>query len=260
LMIIYAILFIVTVIPLVIPLDIERANLKIKEEFNVELSNLNSLDECNKYINNNGALKNEFDTVIYVNSVSDFLKKRFYHGLSNYTLSENWIAYVSGKLFWSHFSAVVNPEDILKRTEGLCSQQNIVFTELLKSKHITSRAVGLGTKKGPGHYLSEVWYGGNWHLYDVDIEPNWEVVNFEHLSMDSLIKNKTILYSIYNNRLSKAHLNTMLENVRYGIPNEYPAKRMLLFHRISKAFTYVIPAFFLMMFLRMYVKRKRLQE
>ena len=79
-----------------------------------------------------------FDTAAYVKIVSETIKQRFYFGLLHYRFAENWIAALSGKLLWSHLSAVVNPNDILKHSEGLCSQQTIVFMELLKRKKINA--------------------------------------------------------------------------------------------------------------------------
>ena len=47
-------------------------------------------------------------------AVSDIVKKRFYHGLSEYSIKDNWIAYIGGKLFWNHLVAIVDPDDIIK--------------------------------------------------------------------------------------------------------------------------------------------------
>ncbi len=221
-----------------------------RELFEDHLQRLNSINQVTEYADSIYSSLNlyQFDTSKYVDICSEIIKRRFYHELSSYTLSENWIAYTCGNLFWSHFSAIVEPEDLLKHSKGICSQQNLVFTELLKKKKIMSRDIGLGTKEGPGHYLTEVWYQGKWHLYDVDIEPNWEIVNFDHLSMDSLMKNKMILYAIYGNKLTKEQINKITENLRYGVPNEFPAKNMLFFHQLSKILTYILPVIFLLVF------------
>lgn len=230
------------------------------EKFNFQLSQYNTVNKCINYIDSLNHLVNNqssFDTLLYVDRTSDFIKERFYHGLSNYSISDNWIAYLTGKLFWSHLSAIVKPDDILKHQEGLCSQQNIVFTEVLKSKGITSRAVGLGTKKGPGHFLTEVWYNNDWHLYDVDIEPNWKVANYKHLSLDSLLKNKSLLFEIYVKKLTTNHLHIISQSVIYGKSNEFPAKNMLLFHQITLLLTYMFPILFFSLFMINLFKNKR---
>lgn len=229
-----------------------------KEMFNPDLKRLNSIDKVIAYSDSVYAdLKLPlFDTASYVRVVNRTVKSRFYHGLSSYSLSENWISYLLGKLCWSHLSAIVNPEDILKYPEGLCSQQNIVFMEVLKNKKITYRAVGLGTSEGPGHFLIEVMYGSKWHLFDVDLEPNWTVTNHIHESMEDLLLNKPLLYKIYENRISVSRLEKITQVVSYGKPNNFPAKKMLFFHRVTLALGYILPLFFLGMFIWMCKKNK----
>ncbi len=199
---------------------------------------------------------NRFDTSKYVGIVSGTIKQRFYHGLSNYSLSENWILHLFGKLCWSHVSAIVNPDDILSYPNGLCSQQNIVFIEVLKKKGIVTRSVGLGTAKGPGHFLTEVLYDGKWHLYDVDVEPNWEATAFNHESLVVLINNKQDLYKIYEGRINKTIIDKLITNIYYGTPNEFPAKNMLLFHKTTEILMYLLPVFFLLIFVWYYKKYK----
>lgn len=229
-----------------------------KELFLPQLKRLNSID---KVINYTDSVYRElnltsFDTSKYVRIVSGTVKRRFYHGISNYSLSENWILHLLGKICWSHVSAIVNPEDILKYPEGLCSQQNIVFMEVLKRKGITTRSVGLGTKEGPGHFLSEVLYESKWHLYDVDVEPNWMATSFNHESLEVLLGNKQELYKIYEGRITKDVIDKIITKVHYGVSNEFPAKHMLLFHQITKLVTYLLPIFFLLIFFWYYKKYK----
>lgn len=229
-----------------------------KELFTPQLSRLNSIDKVINYTDSLYEVLNldRFDTAKYVRIVSGTTKRRFYHGISTYSLSENWILYLLGKVCWSHVSAIVKPDDILKYPEGLCSQQNIVFMEILKKKGITTRSVGLGTVEGPGHFLSEVLYESKWHLYDVDVEPNWEATSFNHESLEMLLGNKQELYKIYEGRLTTAVIDKIITKVHYGVPNEFPAKNMLLFHSTTKIFMYLLPIFFLLMFVWYYKKYK----
>lgn len=229
-----------------------------KEMFLPELRKLNSIDKVLGYTDSvYGALNLPvFDTSKYVRIVSGTVKRRFYHGLSSYSLSENWVCYVLGKVCWSHISAIVNPDDILKYPEGLCSQQNIIFMEILGKKGITSRTVGLGTIEGPGHFLSEVRYDNKWHLYDVDVEPNWEATVFNHESLQLLIENKEELYKIYEGRVTKETIDKIIKKVNYGEPNKFPALKMLLFQNVTKIITYILPVFFLFLFILLHRKEK----
>lgn len=236
----------------------ENENVKpIKTElYNSDLYYINSIDKAIKYTDSI-YLKNNyqnFDTSEYVQIVSEFTKERFYKGLSLYNMSNNWIACMAGKLTWSHLSAIVNPNDILKHSEGLCSQQTIVFMEILMRKGIDVRSVGLGCKGGPGHFMSEAHYKGLWHLHDVTMEPVWEQIFNNDQSMEFYLKNKESLYSGYKRSYGKPFFNKLLRKVIYGKTNEFAAKKMLLFHQISLLLTYLIPLFLLSITIRSFVK------
>jgi hypothetical protein len=261
-------LFFISILPIAIysvsKLDENQSS---KELFKIELSHFKSIKDLTAYIDGVYSVNNslsKMDTAAYVNITSEIVKRRFYHGISHYSVHENWIAALLGQCFWSHFSAIVEPDDILLHNEALCSQQAIVFTELLKRKGITTRWVGIGKKEGPGHFLSEVYYNKDWHLYDVNKEPNWDKIKSKHNSMNYYLNNKDSLCVIYDGLLNKATLDLFLKEVRYGVPNEFPAKKMLMFHRATKAITYLLPVFFAFLigkhFLKFRVKRKRIKK
>ena len=258
--IIYVLLFIVSIIPFFLTSPNNSNQFDGKELFTPELSYLNSVNKSISYLDSIYLLNHlaVFDTAKYVQIASRFTKERFHYGLSHYSVSENWISYLSGKLLWEHLSAIVNPDDILKHSEGLCSQQTIVFMEFLMRKKINVRSVGLGYSEGPGHFLCEVYYNGGWHLHDVTKEPEWSKIENEHLSMEYYLSNKDSLYRAYQSKLEKSEFNKITERVSYGNVNEFPAKKMLFFHQATYVFTYFLPSVFLALFLYSYRKlRKR---
>jgi hypothetical protein len=259
--ILLGLLFVLSVLPFCFPaISKQKNNSKHYELYNPELSRLSSVKKLSYYIDSLYALENfskKFDTALYVKMSSDVVKRRFYHGLSHYTFSDNWIAALAGKLAWSHFSAIVKPNDILKHSEGLCSQQTIVFLEVLKIKGINFRTIGLGFKKGPGHFLSEVNYNGAWHLHDVTVEPHWEKVMNHHKSMEFYQQNKDSLFSVYQGRLDRNVFSKIMEKVEYGKVNDVPARKMLLFHQITFTLTFLLPIVFFIAFIFSLFKRPR---
>ncbi|MDO9000758.1 MAG: hypothetical protein Q7W45_13400 [Bacteroidota bacterium] len=258
--ILFAFLFIVSISHFFVGVSQQKIEVPNRTElFNPQLLSINSIDKALAYTDSiyNLSHSKSFDTLAYVKIASTFIKERFYHSLSSYNFSENWIAYGFSKIFWSHFSAIVNPDHILKYPEGLCSQQNIIFSEVLRKKGITSRPVGLGPKKGPGHYLTEVFYNNDWHIYDVDLEPNWEITELNHPSLKYLLSNKEILYKIYENKLTPSHLDFIIKDVKYGKPNTFPATNMLWFHKITLGLSYIFPLLFLILFIRALMKQKK---
>lgn len=222
------------------------------ELFEPQMLYLSSVSQFSKYIDTAYALKHglSFDTTNYVDLVSNIVKKRFLFSVANYSAHENWIINSLGTLFWSHISAKVKPNDILQGYHGLCSQQTIVFMELLMSKGIKVRSVGLGFPEGPGHFLCEANYNGAWHLYDVTKEPAWERIGNKHYSMDFFLENKDSLFMIYDGKMKHNELEKIITNVKYGQINEFPAKRMLLLHKFCDMAVIVTPLFLLFLFIR----------
>lgn len=251
-------MFLLFSFPLLLNTNGLKETKSITESFNSTHTGISNLTKAIIYTDSVymiNSKSNFFDTLLYVNTVSDFVKERFYHGLSNYSIADNWIAFIIGKFVWSHVSAIVIPNDLLKHNEGLCSQQTIVFLALLKQKGISFRSVGLGYSKGPGHFLSEVRYQGDWHLYDVTMEPEWEKVKSKHMSMAYYQYYPDSLYLAYQYRLEKTLFDKIMERVEFGKINEMPAKNMQLFHQITKLLTYVVPVIFLLLFFWFYKKR-----
>lgn len=255
---IFGILFLVTILPFFSDLGKgEQYSVSRKELYNPELTRLNSVAKLSYYIDSVYSLNstsNILDTALYAKVTSDIVKRRFYHGLSLYNLSDNWIAALAGKYIWSHLSAIVTPDDILKHPIGLCSQQTMVFLEILKRKGINFRTVGLGYKEGPGHFLSEVSYNGTWHLHDVTVEPRWEKVVNHHKSLEFYLQNKDSLFLAYDGRIDKLTFFKIMGKSEYGPVNQLPARKMFVFHKITLFFSYLLPILFFCFFV-FYLKK-----
>lgn len=253
--------FILSAMPLFI--NFIGSKSQVSKELDVigpRLSKLNSMEAMAKYVDelyDEKKIDGALDTMVYVELLSTSIKQRFQHGLSNYELAENWIAYLCGKLFWPHFYAIVIPDDILKHKDGLCSQQTIVFMDLLRRKGIGMRSVGLGYPEGPGHFLCEVNYKGRWHLYDVSLEPTWSVIANKHQSLDYYMQNKDSLFLAYQTKISRNTFDKLTEKVVFGKPNKFPAEKMKLFHKSTLIISYMLPLLFGFLFGRSVYKERK---
>jgi len=229
------------------------------ELYKSELSRLDTPEKCLAYADSVYAAQHTgtFDTASYVATLSLITKQRFYHGSLDYTYSENWIAAAAGKFLWSHLSSIVIPEDILKHSSGLCSQQTIVLMKLLRAKNIDVRSVGLGYREGPGHFLCEVRYDGAWHVHDVSMEPAWTKIQDHHLSMNYYLSKKDSLFVVYESKLEKDVFFKLLEQVEYGDVNKMPAAKMAFFHRFTFALTILFPFLLLSMLIFSFKKKSQ---
>lgn len=141
----------------------------VKGAYDPALSDINDIRQLQAHIN--GSIRDreilDEDTAARLEVVDTVLSKRFYHGTSRYALTNKWLTYVLSKIFWSDLQAIVLPDDLMKEQVTLCSQQQIVFQEILKLSGYRYRTVGFNDHMG-----TEVFYNGGWHFYDSDYEPD----------------------------------------------------------------------------------------
>lgn len=139
-----------------------------KEKFDPALSNLQTVDQLDSYIQQITTSKNlQPGTVEYVETIKNVVSDRFYHGFSHQPISQNWIAAFSEKVVGYGLSCNVTANDILKYPYAACSQQCIVMMEILKRRKIDYRSIGF-----PHHYTIETKLNGKWYFFDPNMEPN----------------------------------------------------------------------------------------
>jgi hypothetical protein len=182
--------------------------------------------------------------------MSVIMKNAFSHGYSYYSLQENWIAALCGRLIWTDLAAIVDPEDIIQYPHAACSQQSIVLMECLKRKGIAYRAVLF-----PRHYAVEALIEGHWRYFDINLEPS--MPENKHIFAFTDFEVRGQLPAIYNGKLNEEGTNPALGNARFGKVSASPAPKALLFHRLTKILSrtlWLIPFF---LGLRSFVRRSR---
>jgi hypothetical protein len=198
------------------------------EDFNPQLAYINSSEKLEQYIdssaNTMGIAVGSFE---YVQLAETLVKQRFYHGFSHFSLSENWIASISGRLFKEDFACKVKPEDIMLHQNAACSQQSIVMMALLRKKNLDYRKVGF-----PHHYAMEVMVDKNWFFFDPDMEP---VITKEQ-RIESNWKLKPDLLKQYYDPKRYSDLDYKFgigQTVTTGAVNEVPAGNVKKFHTLT---------------------------
>ena len=235
-----------------------------KEEFDPSLQTLTTVDKAVAFCdglymekaNNNATIKID---ETYPDIVSSVIRKRFYHGYSMYGFSNNYMAMMVSGVTQEGLGAIVVPDDILKYPYAACSQQSIVFMEILNRKGFPTRKVGFSGKKN-GHFCFEVYYNNDWHFYDPDMEPNVAVLTAYHRpGISFLTKNPDILYKAYQ-QYPKEKVADIFMNYSYGVVNTFAAPKAIIFQKVSKFLSYSLWSFFLLAFLWARKKYKRLSR
>lgn len=195
------------------------------EEFHADLADrLQSADQLQTYCDSIRAARQiQPGSLAHADLMARVLRKRFFHGYSHYSLNQNWVAAVSGKLFWDHLSAIVLPDDILRYPFAACSQQEIVLMDLFSRNGIPYRKVLFNH-----HFALEAKFDSAWYFFDVNLEPTFR--NERRTSLDSIIQQNQLV-DIYKDRLDVAKIDSILGAPQYGVINEFPAPRAKLFHQ-----------------------------
>jgi hypothetical protein len=233
-----------------IPADLESEPVyNHKEAFDPKLSYLNSITKISAYADSLSSDKNQqVSELDYGIIVSDVLKQRFYHGFSHYTLSENWIAATAEFILGKDLSCIVDPEEISKYPYGGCSQQSIVFMEIMKRKGYDVRNVGF-----PHHYASEVKIGNDWYFFDPNMEPNIP----DSARKESYWKGSTDSLKRYYNRNIYSTLDYSFgtsQQVTFGKINAAPAPHAAIFFKATSFLSKII---WILPFVALFLKREK---
>jgi hypothetical protein len=169
----------------------------------------------------------ERNTLAYYDYVAEIVRKRFYHGYSYYTITDNPLASLAGK-YWSNLSAIVIPDDIMKHPMAACSQQSMVLMEIFKRNGTDYRKVTFDH-----HFTVEANIEGQWRYFDTDIEPKFDK---DRKSLAQLLATKEFdsVYSYAETNI--AEFRKSLGTARFGRVNERPAWRAAFFHRLGLFF------------------------
>ncbi|MGH2566239.1 MAG: hypothetical protein ACRDE5_17095 [Ginsengibacter sp.] len=226
-----------------------------RELYDPSLSIINSVPQLIAYADS-VAYKHQLrtGTLQYAELVSFIIRRRFYHGFSNYTLNQNWIAATAQYFFGMGLACPVNPDEILQYPCAGCSQQAIVLMEAMKRKSISYRSVGF-----PHHYATELSFNNSWYFFDPDMEPSIpesdRIETSWNASSDSLKK----YYVLDSRKLLDWGFGKSLK-VKVGDTNAAPAPRAYFFQLVTKYLSRISWLFPLIFFYQQKRNNSKIQE
>lgn len=206
-----------------------------REKFNPQLSYINTVEKLEKYIDSIATEKKYLSKSFeYVKSITEAIKYRFYHGFSHFSLSENWIASLTGKIIKEDHACKVQPEAIMEDSYAACSQQEIVMMAILRKNNIPYRAVLF-----PHHYAIEAFVENNWFYFDPNMEPE---ITREQRMETSWKHHSDTLKQYYDTFLFK-DLNYIFGvglTARNGPVNQIPAPNARLFQATTRILSKIV--------------------
>lgn len=146
----------------------------VGESYRSELSWVNSISEARmvawSYIQRQSGTSDER----IVAGVDAFVRDRFSHGISHVAGHENWILAAAGGVPPFGLNVPVDVDSILQHRHAMCSQQSIVFMQLLENFGMHYAAVRFSwpneVASDRGHFAVAAKVDGIWRYYDSDLE------------------------------------------------------------------------------------------
>ena len=128
----------------------------------------------------------------------------------------------------------MDPKELIKKNHGICSQQSIIFQELIKDYQFEYGSIRFNIKTlnhtNFGHFSNGVKVGSDWFYFDSNMEPVYNRKN-SLIFKQVLEGDRSVLKRLY----PQFNLDlTTKEMITFGDLNTFPAKRGLMFQKITE--------------------------
>ncbi|MEL0115788.1 MAG: transglutaminase-like domain-containing protein [Gammaproteobacteria bacterium] len=167
--------------------------------------------------------------------VDDFLRKRFHHKTNYLNHTNNWLLLFLNKLFPNKgLLGALDPEHIIKEVYGSCSQQAIIFQEIIKTFGFEYSSIGINAElingENFGHFISAVKMDDKWYIFDTNLEPIYDRHDSEITSRLLTGDYETLksLYPYTNFSDLSPSYNIVLRD-----QNSFPATNGLIFQKFT---------------------------
>jgi hypothetical protein len=215
------------------------------ERFSIETARLiNSSDDfLLEAINRNPdfiELSEKERAVLLHNLVSE----HFTSGHARHNLFSNYILFSLGQIHPAFFS-IYDQNRLISRGHSLiCSQHSYVLMNLAIQSGLIARHVGLN-----GHVVCEIYWDGNWHMFDPSMELlALDVTTNEIVSVSRLEKNPELVHTLYpSSRSNLAETFISAEDNSFnahplGVYFEWKSQVLMYFELFTNYFKYLFPA------------------
>lgn len=184
-------------------------------------------------------------------TIYDLVIARFTHDEAQHTLASNWILYAAGFIHPT-FHHIWSPQGLVSHGSCLlCDQASYLMLDLARAHGYKARQIGL-----QGHVVMEVWYQGDWHLYDADLEIIPIDSTGEVLSLDELAANNELRQRYYGRHsnmaeLIRARANHLYMSAPEGARFEWKGNLLALLEKAAEVLKFFLPLLTLLVGIRL---------
>jgi len=145
-----------------------------KEQWRYSLAWIDTIDKAVPVVARYIRRQNGSHDEKVVKGIDEFVRDRFVHGVSHTSWRENWALSALGGAPPYGLSVPIGVDSILRHRHAMCSQQSIVFMELLHRFGMHYAAVRFSWPNaepaGRGHFAVTAKVDGHWRYYDSNLE------------------------------------------------------------------------------------------
>jgi hypothetical protein len=223
-----------TAVSKLVPVQPRPVPARLAEDWKPQLAGVKTVDDALRILPSYIARERGSREARTAAGIDHFVRDRFFHGPSLLNYRHNWLAAAAGS-FWIDLRMPVLPDEILHHRRAICSQQAIVFMELLKRSGMDYASVLVSWPtadgKAAGHFAVAARVDGNWLYFDPDQEARQIGVPVESVidgtALPRLYGGKPAL--LEQMRYAAAHRQIRLAHV-----DVYPAPHGGLFQQVTR--------------------------
>ena len=171
-----AILFLFTIYAFVVSLKASKPikiNSDVMEEYSPEIAIISSMKEFKDKIRAD-IEKRDLSGIEIPILVDDYVRMKFHHGYSSIDWYDNWfLSFLNFFLPQYYFNSMMKPNDIIQQDYAICSQQSIVFQDVIRDYGFDYGSLRFFIPKF-SHFTSAVKVEGEWYFFDSNMEPQYD--------------------------------------------------------------------------------------
>ena len=191
------------------------------------------LDDLKSFIEE-GVRKENYQGIEIAIYIDDIVRKKYFNQQAYLSNKTNWILTIADYFFPKfEFLSAMDPKDLAKKNHGICSQQAIIFQELVKDYSFEYASIVFSSRPYFSNFGSAVKVKNNWFYFDSTLEPKY---NRRDPSVFARIleADKDILKQLY----PRHDFTFVTKNqIKFRDLNSFPAKSGVMFQKMTSFFS-----------------------
>ena len=211
------------------------------EIYDEKIAKIDNLNDLKKFVDYE-IKENNFEGIDIPIYIDEIVRKKYFFTMAFISADTNWILIGADYFFPErYFLSAVDPEDLVKKNYGMCSQQSIIFQELIKSYPFEYASIRFSSDVF-GHFASAVKVDDDWFYFDSFFEPVYDRNN--PLIVKKILKaDIEVIRKLYPHHVTsfgdplypERNFDLLTkEEITLGDLNSFPAKQGVMFQKITR--------------------------